>query len=275
MRKRGSGSGGTDHEASSSMRSEFLALCDGLLTNSELGKSVTILACTNRPFDMDEAFLRRLPRTFLFDLPSRSERVAIFEVLLSGHEVALDVTLDALAGMTDKYSGSDLKEVCKAAAMMPLRRLIKQHAKEDFERVMRGGRVNKRNATEESEGELETAAAAAAAAAADATSAVATVPSGPDAGVVSACSSVPTGLAASTPGPMQLSDFRAAIRAVRPAGYDTMPRLRQFEQQHRAGQPASAIDDDEDDTDDDESDPDRRRPSNGSAPDEDDDEIFQ
>ena len=47
----------TDHEATSLMRTEFMQLWDGFCTDSQA--NVMILAATNRPWELDEAVLRR------------------------------------------------------------------------------------------------------------------------------------------------------------------------------------------------------------------------
>ncbi len=75
------------------------------------------MVATNRPFDLDDAVLRRLPRRILLDLPLADGRLQILRVMLR-HEV-LDpaVRLDDLAAATELYSGSDLKNLCVAAAM--------------------------------------------------------------------------------------------------------------------------------------------------------------
>lgn len=49
-----------------------------------------MIASTNRPFDLDEAVLRRLPRRILVDLPDLKTRQEILQVTLAGtNEVCL------------------------------------------------------------------------------------------------------------------------------------------------------------------------------------------
>ncbi|KAI0384891.1 AAA-domain-containing protein [Hypomontagnella monticulosa] len=77
-----------------------------------------IMVATNRPFDLDEAVLRRLPRKLLIDLPLEADRAAILRIHLK--DEILDeatVNLEDIAKRTPLYSGSDLKNVCVAAAM--------------------------------------------------------------------------------------------------------------------------------------------------------------
>lgn len=51
---------------------EFMQEMDGLKTSNT--DNVIVIGATNRPFDLDDAVLRRLPRRLLVDLPGEKER---------------------------------------------------------------------------------------------------------------------------------------------------------------------------------------------------------
>ena len=80
-----------------------------------------IMAATNRPFDMDEASLRRMPRRLLIDLPTEKDREEILRIHVKDEQLASDVSLTILASQTPMFSGSDLKNLCVAAALACVR----------------------------------------------------------------------------------------------------------------------------------------------------------
>ncbi|KAF2679816.1 AAA-domain-containing protein, partial [Lentithecium fluviatile CBS 122367] len=95
-----------------SMVNQFLHEWDSLASGSE---RAFIVVATNRPQDIDDAILRRLPRRFHLALPSKDEREAILKHYLAD-ERCPSVDFRYLAVRTHRYSGSDLKNLCVQAA---------------------------------------------------------------------------------------------------------------------------------------------------------------
>lgn len=117
---RGGSSNRTTHRE---MINQFLREWDGM---GEL--SAFIMVATNRPFDLDEASLRRLPRRLLVDLPTEEDREAILKIHLKDEILDPEVSLAKLASETPFYSGSDLKNFAVAAALSCVREEIENAA---------------------------------------------------------------------------------------------------------------------------------------------------
>ena len=119
----------SEHEGSRRVKAELLIQMDGVqsLGNAEdASKSVTVLAATNRPWDLDEALRRRLEKRIYIPLPDATGRKRLFEINLRELTLGTDVDIDALVELTAKYSGADLTNVCREAAMMGLRKRMKE-----------------------------------------------------------------------------------------------------------------------------------------------------
>jgi ubiquitin len=102
---------------STSTKTTILAQMDGI---SSQNSGLMVIGATNRPWALDEAALRRMPRRILVDLPDEAERLAILSVCLDTPvKLAQDVDLKAVAAKLDGYSGSDLRELCRFAASIP------------------------------------------------------------------------------------------------------------------------------------------------------------
>ncbi|RYG50954.1 hypothetical protein EON66_11295, partial [archaeon] len=57
-------------------------------------------------------------------LPNLEDRERIFHVCLKSVAIADDVDMAALAAATDGYSGADIANVCRDAAMAPMRKMM-------------------------------------------------------------------------------------------------------------------------------------------------------
>jgi len=117
------GGGDSEHEGSRRMKTELLIQMDGLLREAQ--EQVFLLAASNLPWDLDSAMLRRLEKRVLVNLPTSEARESMFRANLpDGFAEGLDYV--QLARSTEEWSGSDIRLLCKEAAMHPLRRLMTQ-----------------------------------------------------------------------------------------------------------------------------------------------------
>ncbi|XP_061887711.1 katanin p60 ATPase-containing subunit A-like 2 isoform X1 [Entelurus aequoreus] len=126
MGQRGSNMIG-EHEGSRRMKTELLVQMDGLARSEDL---VFVLAASNLPWELDHGMLRRLEKRILVGLPPALARQAMISHWLpavnSTGEVHLHADLDyqRLGKEMDGYSGSDIRLVCKEAAMRQVRKIF-------------------------------------------------------------------------------------------------------------------------------------------------------
>ena len=122
----GSRSGSSNRTSHRELINQFLREWDGMTDLNAF-----VMVATNRPFDLDEASLRRLPRRLLVDLPVEKDREAILKIHLKDEILESEVSLSKLAAETPFYSGSDLKNLCVAAALACVREEFEAAAEHD------------------------------------------------------------------------------------------------------------------------------------------------
>ncbi|KAF7022864.1 hypothetical protein CFC21_035499 [Triticum aestivum] len=113
-----------ENELPRRIKNEFMTHWDGLLSKSN--ERILVLAATNRPFDLDEAIVRRFEHRIMVGLPTLESRELILKKLLSKEKVEEGIDFKELATSTEGYSGSDLKNLCVTAAYRPVRELIQK-----------------------------------------------------------------------------------------------------------------------------------------------------
>lgn len=132
----------SEHEASRRVKAELLVQMDGVSSVTKAKdeadeddtegqpKQVMVLAATNRPWDLDEALRRRLEKRIYIPLPEEAGRRQLFEVNLKEIKLGSDVVVKDLVRRTDGYSGADVTNVCREAAMMGLRKRMQKARQE-------------------------------------------------------------------------------------------------------------------------------------------------
>ena len=115
-----------EHESSRKVKTQFFTEIDGIVTSTGTAENpvprVFILAATNRPWDLDEAILRRLTKRIYIPLPSEESRRKLFLMNLKGINLANDIDYDYLVKNTERYNSDDIASVCRESSMAPLKR---------------------------------------------------------------------------------------------------------------------------------------------------------
>ncbi|TLY04313.1 MAG: AAA family ATPase [Thaumarchaeota archaeon] len=133
------------------MLSDNLRETDGI---NDKGKNLHlyVIGATNKPWSLDLPFLRRFAKRIHVQMPDSNARMAQFRIYTAPLTLAEDVNLEALARLSEGYSGSDIKDICQSAQLRVVRELFSSGkaldketqprpiALADFKEVMRSRR---------------------------------------------------------------------------------------------------------------------------------------
>ncbi|TLY11202.1 MAG: ATP-binding protein, partial [Thaumarchaeota archaeon] len=133
------------------VRDQFLRETDGI---NDKGKNLHlyVIGATNKPWSLDPPFLRRFVKRIHVQMPDSNARMAQFRIYTAPLTLAEDVNLEALARLSEGYSGSDIKDICQSAQLRVVRELFSSGkaldketqprpiALADFKEVMRSRR---------------------------------------------------------------------------------------------------------------------------------------
>ena len=111
-----------ENDAMKRLKTEFLIQFDGVGSSEE--NRVLIIGATNRPFDLDPAVIRRLPKRVYVGPFNDEEKKGFIKKIITQNKCNIsDEEFMKIAKMCNNYSNSDLKELCREAAYEPLREL--------------------------------------------------------------------------------------------------------------------------------------------------------
>jgi len=128
----------SEHEATRRFKSELLIQMDGLSTSKGADeKVVMVLAATNHPWDIDDAFRRRFEKRVYIKLPNAEGRKSLLDLNLKDIELDEEVDLNEISDRLDQYSGADITSLCRDAAMMSMRRMIKGKTPDEIKEMKR------------------------------------------------------------------------------------------------------------------------------------------
>lgn len=96
------------------MRNQFLKEMDGVI---DKGKNLHgyVIGATNKPWDLDWAFIRRFQKRILVPLPDYNARLHMYKLYTSHLALGPDMDLYELSRMSEGFSGSDIRDVAQSA----------------------------------------------------------------------------------------------------------------------------------------------------------------
>lgn len=124
--KRGDGSS----DAISRMVPELLAQIQGFATSNQ---QLLLLAATNRPWDIDSAFLRpgRFNEMIYIGLPDYEARLYMIKRNFKDVPISKDLHFEDIARDTEGFNGADVKELCERMKDGPISRMVKDESLTD------------------------------------------------------------------------------------------------------------------------------------------------
>lgn len=126
------------------VRNQFLKEMDGIQDKSAK-LHVYVIGATNKPWKLDEPFIRRFQKRIYVPLPDKNARLRMLEILTRSIKLASDVNLEKLAVMLEGYSGSDIRDIVQSAYIRTVRELFENGGQgdprpvsmKDFEEVIK------------------------------------------------------------------------------------------------------------------------------------------
>ena len=98
------------------VRNQFLKEMDGIVDKGRK-LHVYVIGATNKPWDLDWAFIRRFQKRILVPLPDHHTRLMMLKLYTGNLRIDSDVDLHELARLSEGFSGSDIRDVCQAAQL--------------------------------------------------------------------------------------------------------------------------------------------------------------
>ncbi|KAI5171032.1 fidgetin-like protein 1 [Nematocida sp. LUAm3] len=109
-----------EQESTRRLKTELLIQMDGAKENNS---HILVIGATNRPQEIDEAARRRFVKRLYIPLPDKEAIKKLVKKITENEASLSDTDLSTLSDKVIGYSGSDIFNLCREAAMEPIREL--------------------------------------------------------------------------------------------------------------------------------------------------------
>ena len=108
-------------------RNQFLQEMDSILDKKN-PSHVYIIGATNKPWALDDPFIRRFQKRIYVPLPGPEARREMFDIYAKNLRLAKDVDRELLVEKTGGYSGSDFRDIFQGAQTRVVREYFENDA---------------------------------------------------------------------------------------------------------------------------------------------------
>ncbi len=120
-----------DHEVGGEVRArnQLLKEMDGLYDKNK-NLYLYVIGATNKPWSLDEPFIRRFQKRIYIPPPDYKARVELFKLYCKRLKLDENVDFNELAKLTEGYTGSDIKDVVQEAQIRVVREVFEKNENE-------------------------------------------------------------------------------------------------------------------------------------------------
>ncbi|MEM0112066.1 MAG: AAA family ATPase [Fervidicoccaceae archaeon] len=108
------------------VRNQFLKEMDGI-QDKDKKFHIYVIGATNKPWQLDEAFIRRFNKRIFIPLPDKEARMQLFKLYTKNLPISNDIDFDKLVEQTEGYTASDIRDVIQAAHMRVIREFFEKN----------------------------------------------------------------------------------------------------------------------------------------------------
>ncbi|MCX8176084.1 MAG: ATP-binding protein [Candidatus Bathyarchaeota archaeon] len=112
------------------VRNQFLKEMDGI-NDKNRKHFVYVIAATNKPWFLDEPFIRRFQKRILIPPPDYHARLEMFKIYSKDLNLSPNVDLMELARKTEGYNGSDIRDIFQTVQLKVVREFFSSQKADD------------------------------------------------------------------------------------------------------------------------------------------------
>jgi len=107
-------------------RNQFLKEMDNVVDKTKK-LHIYVIGATNKPWALDEAFIRRFQKRILVPVPDYYTRLEMIKIFSKGLNISKKLDFDELASMAEGYSGSDIRDIVQSIQIKIVRELFENN----------------------------------------------------------------------------------------------------------------------------------------------------